>query len=74
MKTKKMKLDKKALMNLIPDDEKIKFDKYVSPFINFLNSVAGSKTGPNHIGQLSELFQEFISECNQNNIKPSKQE
>jgi hypothetical protein len=68
---KKMTLDKKVLMKLMPDDAKIKFDKYVSPFINFLNSIAGSKTSPNYVGQLSELFQDFINECSQKNIKPS---
>jgi tRNA(Phe) wybutosine-synthesizing methylase Tyw3 len=63
-----MTLDKKVLMKLIPDDA---FDKYVSPFINFLNSISGSKTSPSCVGQLSELFQDFINEYSQKNIKPS---
>lgn len=57
---------KKELINFNENEEEIKFDKYVSPFLNWLNSVAGSQTGPKKVGQLSELFQLFLNFCEEN--------
>jgi len=64
---KLLKLDKKILLLLSKNNEK-KFEVYVSPTINFLNALAGSKTGPKKVGQLSNIFSSFLSKTNKDEI------
>lgn len=59
-------LKKSDLLKISKNNEK-KFELYVSPSINFLNSVAGSQTGPKKVGQLSDIFQTYIFETDKEN-------
>lgn len=56
------KIDKRKLIKYVDtSSNKRKFDKYVSPFINLLNSTTNS-TRPKMVGQLSVLFNEFLDD------------
>ena len=56
-----IKLTKKQLANHINQENTKKFELYVSPFINLLNSITNS-TRPKKVGQLSILFNEFLED------------
>lgn len=60
------KINKKELTKLTSEDNVKKFDLYVRPFINLLNSITNS-TRPKRVGQLSEISNDFIDDWNKKN-------
>lgn len=62
------KINKKELIKLTSEENVKKFELYVSPFINLLNSITNS-TRPKKVGQLSEIFNDFIDDWNKKNMK-----
>lgn len=61
-KEKTKDINIKTLKKNSQSDHSLKMEKYVPSILNFINgTMASSQTSPRHVGQLSDIFQEYLS-------------
>lgn len=59
----------KALKNINERFKKNLLPKYNAPFFNFVNTYKGSKTKPQNVGRLTDLFREYRENCRNTDTK-----